>query len=699
MKIINIYIILALILSASLFGCARPEAQNGILIYALKSDPVSLNPVTASEFISQTVNSVIFSSLVKRGENMDIEPDLAESWESDESGKVWTFHLRKGVKWHDGAEFTADDVEFTFEKLFDPATNTFNRGLFMAGGKKPEVKAVGKYDIEIKLPCPFAPFISNLPSLGIIPKHLLEGKDINRDTFNWKPSGTGPFKFEEWRAGERICLKANKDYYGGAPRLKGIVFSIIPSPESRKIAVMTGCADMAEVTPEDLRELEKASNIRIHKWDQYLYCYMGFDLTNGLFKDAAVRKAINYSIDKEKIISAVFKGNAVRALGPIPPASPFYDKGSEPYLKNNKEALRLLEEAGWKRNSSGIMEKDGRKLSFDVIYPSGNAAFEKAAVFMQAQLKENGIDMRLKAMEFSALIDRCYPGKFEAVIFNWAETFDPDCFTEWHSSQAGDDGMNFVSYSNPETDRLLEKGRTVYKESERKKIYSELQRRLSADSPYVFLWDPKGIAAVSKSVKGACRPGPAGLLLNPEKIIVERSREQKDSQPSCNKEEITKNKENKQRRMKIAIGSDHAGYELKAHLAAWLEKNGYEVHDLGTGDAETRADYPEFGEAVGREVAEGKADKGIVVCGSGIGISIAANKVNGIRAALVHDPESAIMSRRHNDANVLALSGRPFSSEKAENAEKIAKAWLETAFDGGRHAVRVQMLSDIEKRQ
>ncbi|MCQ2736221.1 MAG: ribose 5-phosphate isomerase B [bacterium] len=151
--------------------------------------------------------------------------------------------------------------------------------------------------------------------------------------------------------------------------------------------------------------------------------------------------------------------------------------------------------------------------------------------------------------------------------------------------------------------------------------------------------------------------------------------------------------------MKIAIGSDHAGYELKAHLAAWLEKNGYEVHDLGTGDAEARAGSPECGEAVGGEVAEGKADKGIVVCGSGIGISIAANKVNGIRAALVHDPESAIMSRRHNDANVLALSGRPFSREKAENAEKTAKAWLETAFDGGRHAVRVQMLSDIEKRQ
>lgn len=509
-----------LILFIFIFGCGL-EKPNDILFYALKSDPKILNPVISSDIPSMTVNSTIFNSLLKYDDKMNILPDLAESLNVEDDGKKWVFNLRKDVKWHDGEEFTAEDVVFTFEKLYDPNTNTFNRGLFTIAGKQLKVNALDKYTVEIILPEKFSPFESNLTTLGIIPKHVLEGKDINRDGFNWNPIGTGPFKFKKWQSGEKIYVEKNENYYAGSPILKGIVFQIIPSTESRRTSLITGYTDIGEITPEDLIVLEKCDNLNIYKWNQFLYCYLGFDLTKPLFQDINVRKAINYATDKKAIISAVFKKNAVRALGPIPPASPYYDDKLPEYNFDPQKSIELLKESGWVMNEkTKIFEKDGQKLSFEVMYPSSNVAFEKAAVFMQAQMKQAGIEMRLKSMEFTALINSCYPTKFEAVIFDWVENFDPDNYTVWHSSQCNDDGMNFMSYKNKKVDELIEKGRTTRGKEERKKIYFEIQKIITEDSPYVFLWSPKGIVAINKRVKGHCTPSPVGMLVESEKIHI-----------------------------------------------------------------------------------------------------------------------------------------------------------------------------------
>ena len=510
-----------LILFICLFGCSF-EKPNNILFYALKTDPTTLNPVITSDYTSQIVNSVIFNSLLRYDEKMNIIPDLAESFNVEDDGKKWIFHLRKDVKWHDGEEFTSEDVVFTFEKLYDPATNTFNRGLFTIGGKQLKVRAIDTYTVEIILPEKFSPFESNLTTLGIIPKHALEGKDINRDGFNWNPIGTGPFKFKKWQSGEKVYVEKNENYYAGSPILKGIVFQIIPSSESRRISLITGHTDIGEITPEDLLALENCYNLNIYKWNQFMYCYLGFDLTKPLFQDINVRKAINYSTDKKAIISAVFKNNAVRALGPIPPASPYYDDKLEEYNFDPQKSIELLKKSGWKMNEkTKIFEKDGKKLSFEVMYPSSNVAFEKAAVFMQAQMKQSGIEMRLKSMELSALINTCYPTKFEAVIFDWVENLDPDNYTVWHSSQCNDDGMNFMSYKNKKVDGLIEKGRTTRDKKERKKIYSEIQKIITEDSPYVFLWSPKGIVVVNKRIKGLSTPSAVGILVKSEKIYIE----------------------------------------------------------------------------------------------------------------------------------------------------------------------------------
>ena len=195
-KKFSLFIILVLFIFV--FGCGV-EKPNDILFYALKADPTTLNPIISSEIPSQIVNSTIFNSLLRYDDKMNIVTDLAESFNVEEDGKKWIFNLKQNVKWHDGVEFTSEDVVFTFEKLYDPNTNTFNRGLFTIGGKQLKVKALDKYTVEIVLPEKFSPFESNLTSLGIVPKHILEGKDINRDGFNWSPIGTGPFKFKKWQ--------------------------------------------------------------------------------------------------------------------------------------------------------------------------------------------------------------------------------------------------------------------------------------------------------------------------------------------------------------------------------------------------------------------------------------------------------------------------------------------------------------------
>lgn len=509
-----------LILFIFIFGCGV-EKPNDILFYALKADPTTLNPIISSEIPSQIVNSTIFNSLLRYDDKMNIVMDLAESLNVEEDGKKWIFNLKKNVKWHDGIEFTSEDVIFTFEKLYDPNTNTFNRGLFTIGGKQLKVKALDKYTVEIILPEKFSPFESNLTTLGIIPKHILDGKDINRDGFNWSPIGTGPFKFKKWQSGEKIYVEKNENYFAGSPQLKGIVFQIIPSSESRRTSLITGYTDIGEITPEDLLALDKCDNLNIYSWNQFMYCYVGFDLTNPLFQDINLRKAINYATDKKSIISAVFKKNAVRALGPIPPASPYYDDSLPEYNFDPQKSIELLKDSGWKINEkTKIFEKDGKKLSFEVMYPSSNVAFEKAAVFMQAQMKQARIEMRLKSMEFSALINSCYPSKFESLIFDWVENFDPDNYTVWHSSQCNDDGMNFMSYKNKKVDELIEKGRITRDKKERIKIYSEIQKTIVNDSPYIFLWSPKGLVAVNKRIKGLSTPSPAGILVKCEKIYI-----------------------------------------------------------------------------------------------------------------------------------------------------------------------------------
>ncbi|MBI2251721.1 MAG: peptide-binding protein, partial [Armatimonadetes bacterium] len=203
-----------------LTSCQTQSRFSKNLILSLPADPLTLNPILAQEIPSITVNNFIFNTLLKYNEKMQIAGDLAEKWKVSKDGRIWTFYLRKNIYWHDGFPFTSKDVKFTFDKLFDPSTNTVNRALFQVEGKNIIFKIISPYIIKAVLPASFAPFPAYLTSMGIIPKHLLKNTDINHSEFNIHPIGTGPFKFKYWNHSDHIFLERFPDYFNGSPKIE-----------------------------------------------------------------------------------------------------------------------------------------------------------------------------------------------------------------------------------------------------------------------------------------------------------------------------------------------------------------------------------------------------------------------------------------------------------------------------------------------
>jgi peptide/nickel transport system substrate-binding protein len=467
----------------------------------------------------------IFSGLLKINEKLELVPDLAESYQISPDGKTYTFKLRKNVTWHDGKPFTADDVVFTFNTIINPKTNTVRRSNYVIDGKPIRFTAVDPYTVKAELPSPFAPFLLSA-AMEILPKHLLEGVDINTATFNRAPVGTGPFKFKAWKANQYIIVEQNPTYYGNQPKLTKIIFKPIPEYNTAKIALTKGDIDELDINPQDLNQIKKLSKVSVYEFDQLQYSFVGFNLKNRHLKDLRVRQAIAYAVDREAIVKAVLKGHGTVAHVPNSPVSWAYPdaKNITKYEFNPKKSGPLLEAAGYKKNEHGIYEKDGSELAFTLIYGQGGKSSPKNAEIMQSQLKTAGIKLTISPMEWQSFLRIINSGKdpkqFDMCMLSWSLGIDPDDYNVWHSSEYPK-GFNFIGYSNPQVDQLLVQGRTVSDRAARVKIYNQAFPIIGKELPYLFLYYPRTISAVNKRVHGLSTPGPAGLFVRMEDISVD----------------------------------------------------------------------------------------------------------------------------------------------------------------------------------
>ncbi len=503
-----------------------PGDHGDILVTASIGDAMVLNPVLLGDSASGEIVARVFNGLVRYRPDLRLEGELAESFTVENGGLVVVFNLRDGVRWHDGKPFTGRDVKYTYDVLMAPDTKTPYRGNFE---KVKSVEVLGPRRVRITYREPFAPALESWSS-GMLPEHLLRGRDINTAPFNRAPVGTGPFVFREWRTGEKIALVENRAYFEGRPGLGGFLMKVVPDQPVQFLELQAGNIDLCALTP-DLYETRAAApkflrRFRRFSYPSFGYTYLGFNLRHPLFRDRRVRTAIALGTDRASLVKGLLRGHGCEITGPFLPESWAANPSVKPLPFDRERALALLAQAGWTRTRGGaLVDRTGRRFSFTIVTNQGNRMREQCATAIQWMLGELGMKVEVRIVAWPAFISEFVnKRKFDAVILGWSLGLDPDQYDIWHSSRTGEHEYNFVGYANPEVDRLLETGRTTFDLAGRRKAYRRIHEILARDLPYVFLYAPEALTALDSRFENVAET-PIGITYNLHRWYVPRSKQ------------------------------------------------------------------------------------------------------------------------------------------------------------------------------
>ncbi len=492
-----------------------PAESGGTMVDAMIGEPSGLIPMIAGESAASAIASHIFNSLLKYDRNLELEGELAKSWEISKDQKTITFHLKPDLKWADGEPLTSADVLFTWQLVTDDKTRTPYGSDFKLVTK---AQAPDPLTFSASYAQPYAPALDSWAGLQILPQHLLRGQDINNTPFARKPVGSHYYQLQEWKNGERIVLKANPNATQGKPRIDKLVSRFIPDPAAQFLELMADNIDVMNLDPIQYARIvparpELSRKISLYKELGNGYTYLGFNQKHPPFNDKRVRQAINYAIDKQEIIDGVLLGLGEPVASPYKPGTRWENPDLKPYPYNPEKSLQLLKEAGFEdHDGDGFLDRDGKRLAFEILV-NQNKQRSTTAVLIQRRLKEIGIDVKIRVLEWASFLGRYIKtGDFDVVILGWSLSLDPDQYNIWHSSQTQPGQFNFIGYSNPKVDKLLEQGRLELNPDKRMKIYHEFSRILLEDSPIVYLFEGYGLPAIHKRVRGIDNPAPpAGI--------------------------------------------------------------------------------------------------------------------------------------------------------------------------------------------
>ena len=500
-----------------------PSQAGGTLIDAMLGEPSSLISMIAGEAPSSAITANIFNKLLKYNKNLDIEGELATSWLVSADQKTITFKLKPDLKWADGKALTSADVLWTWQAITDDKNGSPYASDFQLVKK---AEAPDPLTFSVTYSEPYAPALDSWAGLQVLPKHLLEGKDLHTTAFARKPIGSSYYQLDNWATGENIKLSRNPASALGPANIDKLVSRIIPDTSAQFLELMAGNIDSMSLDPTQFSRIVPARPKLTEKLNLYKelgsgYTYMGFNLKHKPFDDVRVRQAINYAIDKQEIIDGVYLGLGINIASPYKPGTRWSNPNLQPYPYDPEKAKTLLKEAGFMPNSEGILTRDGKALSFEII-TNQNKEREKSSVLIQRRLKAVGIDVKIRSIEWASFISRFIKtGDFDVVVLGWSLGLDPDQYSIWHSSQQGGDKFNFIGYGNPKVDKLLERGRTELNPDKRQVIYHEFAKELLNDSPVIYLSAGYGLSAIHKRVKGIANPiPPAGVGFESEKWFI-----------------------------------------------------------------------------------------------------------------------------------------------------------------------------------
>lgn len=484
-------LLLAVVIVLSLTACGKTDKNNdsnnkSTLVYG-SNDYTRINPAMDEH---GEINILIFNGLTAHNEKNEVVSGLAEKWDYDESTYTYTFHLRDGVKWHDGEPFTAEDVKFTIEAIMNPDNGSENAPNFE---EVEEIKVIDNNTVSFKLSAPNVAFLDYM-TMAILPKHCLDGEDMQESDFFRKPIGTGPYKLESWDEGQAITLVRNDDYFGKKPSIEKVIFKILTDDNTKALQLKSKEIDLAILTPKDAQDFKDNKDYTCYDMKTSDYRGIMFNFQNDYWKtNRDIIPAICYGIDRDAIIKTVLLGQGMKAYGPLQ-RNIYNDPDVETYDYSPEKAEKVLKDAGCVKQDDGFYYRNGEKIGFTISVGSGDQVRLDIAQIAAQQLKEIGIDVKV---EVPAKVD--WAGQM-AYLIGWGSPFDADDHT--YKIFGTGKGANYSAYSNELVDKYLTEARSTSDTEKRKEAYDKFQVELAKDPAFAFICYIDANYVADSNIKG-----------------------------------------------------------------------------------------------------------------------------------------------------------------------------------------------------
>ncbi|HWZ45094.1 MAG TPA: ABC transporter substrate-binding protein [Candidatus Saccharimonadales bacterium] len=457
-------------------SCARhPDPTTLVMI--IESSPANLDPRVSTDAQGQRIDELLFDPLVGKDDNFNLKPAAAESWDLPDP-QTYVFHLRRGIRFHDGRPLTARDAKWTLDTMRNGSLITLKGATFKLVDR---VETPDDYTLVIHTAEPFAPLLWNLTSgaFGIVPEG--SGKDFNRH-----PVGSGPFKFVSLATDSEVVIERNGDYWGEHAHVARVRFNVVVDTTTRALELRKGSADIAinSLTADIVGTLKRDPNLVVMQEPGTSLQYLAFNLRDPVLKDVRVRQALALAMDRQPVQHYLF-GDTVRLADSLLPQQHWAYSGEVAHYPHDPaRANALLDSAGYARGPNGVRFRLAMKTSTE-------ETTRLLAATLQQQLREVGIALDIRSFEFATFYSDVVKGNFQLYSLRWVgySNQDPDIFEDaFHSASFPPKRANRGHYSNPRVDQLIDQGRRITVQRQRQPVYAEVQRILAEELPYINLW-------------------------------------------------------------------------------------------------------------------------------------------------------------------------------------------------------------------
>lgn len=488
----------------------------GTLRVAMEAEPPSLNfQLDPLDAWGKRLHELVYNNMARPNpKTWEHEPELAERWEVSDDRLTFTFYLRRGVKWHDGEPFGADDVIFTFTTLLNPTVKAMAMRTFLEPIEK--IEKVDAFTVRFKLKRPYWLAFDAIAEIYIYPQHVFAKGDFNTHPANRAPVGTGPFRFVHWRTGDEVLYERNPEFFGGMPHLERIVFKYVPDPTVRLQMVRRGEIDLVmRLTPQAWKSIGEdrpfaESFWRLRHVPSSLQ-WVGWNNQRPMFQDPRVRRALTMLLDRDDIVQNLRLGLDSPTVSWFYPGAKEYNDKIEPWPYDPKAAAELLAQAGWRdTDGDGLRDRDGAPFTFTFSYPANSPFYEQLAGLMAGEFRQAGIEVKTARLEWAVFTERLRQHEFDACSLLWQVEPRTDPYQIWHSSAAAG-GSNFIAFANREADELLVAARAEFDEEKRTAMYRRFSEILHEQEPYTLLFNRYNLSLVSKQF-GGLYSTPYGIL-------------------------------------------------------------------------------------------------------------------------------------------------------------------------------------------